>query len=132
MPLKVTKKVNPKAPEYTRTYLKLIALEFDVREMLGNRVKQIMTKQQTESQQIEGAKNYYRQIYKSLCIDLTRREWEVEGETVSVQTCELYREPEYVIRVQFDAYTTLVYSKESFKVTDSEQISELEKAIEKF
>jgi len=48
MPLKLTKKPNPKAPEYTRVYLKLVALEFDVRDILGNRVKSGMSPQQLE------------------------------------------------------------------------------------
>jgi hypothetical protein len=45
MPLKVTKKVSPKAPEYSRTYLKLIALDFDIRDIIGNRAKQGMSPQ---------------------------------------------------------------------------------------
>jgi hypothetical protein len=56
MPLKLTKKPNPKTPEYTRVYLKLVALEFDVRDILGNRVKSGMNKTQIESQHIERAK----------------------------------------------------------------------------
>jgi hypothetical protein len=84
MPLKVTKKVNPKAPEYSRPYLKLIALDFDIRDTNGSRAKQVMSPQQLEHQHIERAKSYYRQVYKSLCIDLTTREWENDNNIITV------------------------------------------------
>jgi hypothetical protein len=120
MPLKLTKKPNPKAPEYTRVYLKLVALEFDVRDILGNRVKSGMSPQQLEHQHIERAKSYYRQVYKSLCIDLTQKEWEIDADIVHVQTCDIFREPDFVLRVPFDSYITMVYSRETFKVTDAD------------
>jgi len=64
MSFKITAKSKPQN-EYSKVYLKLIGLEFspDVSDKTPNKKK------------IESAKEYYKEIYKSLCLDLSKCEW---------------------------------------------------------
>ena len=117
MSFKITPKSLPKN-EYSKVYLKLVALEFtpDIPfKVLGS----IRGKEAQSELRIDSAKKYYRDNYKALCLDLSGKEWTVDDEDkVVVQTCILFKEPDHIIRVIHDDTLTLVYSKEAFKVLD--------------
>lgn len=71
MSFKVTVKAGTKQESYSKVYLKLIGLEFNTKK-------------------ISKAKDHFKSVYKSLCLDLTGREWVLEEDKVIVQTCDLF------------------------------------------
>lgn len=65
MSFKVTVKANNKQEFYSKVYIKLIGLEFNTKK-------------------ISKAKDHFKSVYKNLCLDLTDREWVLEGDKVIV------------------------------------------------
>lgn len=118
--------------EYSKVYLKLVALEFTP-EVSDKVLKSIKDKDAQRKLRVDSAKKYYKDNYKDLCLDLSKCEWIVDDEDkVVVQTCILFKEPDYIIRVVHDDVLTLVYSKEAFKVLDQEIIKKVETGMIEF
>ena len=56
MSYKITTKKTDKLETHSKVYIKLIALEFDTKK-------------------VSKAKEHYKKVYKSLCLDLSGKEW---------------------------------------------------------
>lgn len=78
MSFKITSKSMPKN-EYSKVYLKLVALEFTP-EVSDKVLKSIKDKDAQRKLRVDSAKKYYKDNYKDLCLDLSKCEWIVDDE----------------------------------------------------
>lgn len=78
MSFKITQKSLPKN-EYSKVYLKLVALEFTP-EVSDKVLKSIKDKDGQRNLRVDSAKKYYKDNYKDLCLDLSNKEWIVDDE----------------------------------------------------
>lgn len=77
MSFKITPKSLPKN-EYSKVYLKLVALEFTPE--MPTQPKIVKDKDAQRNLRVDLAKKYYKENYKALCLDLSGKEWIVDDE----------------------------------------------------
>ena len=88
---KISTKYQKPKDEYNKYFFRLVSVNFK----LDSVVK---------------AKKHMKSIYKEICLDITGKIFELLEDEVNVQMCELFKEPEILIKIKHDKYTTLIYS----------------------
>jgi hypothetical protein len=85
MSFKITTKKQAKVETYGKVYMKLIGLEFSVgSELLSKRGANPLSVATNTGIALAKAKEHFRSVYKSLCLDLTGRDWSLSADSVCV------------------------------------------------